>query len=75
MPNRSMQAKFVKARGQAAAYALDVKDRETYRDTTATVTVTLQDIVAAYKGPIRKCEAGKRTIRAERHIYRTIVTR
>ena len=75
MPNRQMQAKAMKARTQAAAYALDIRDRETYRDTTATETVTLADIVAAYKGPIRKCETGKRTIRAERHIYRTIVTR
>lgn len=75
MPNRQMQAKAMKARGQAAAYALDMKDRETYRDTTAIPTVTLADLVAAYKGPIRKCEAGKRTIPAERHVYRTVITR
>lgn len=75
MPNRQMQAKAMKARGQAAAYALNVKDRETYHDTTAIETVTLEDIIAAYKGPIRKCETGKRTIAAERHVYRTIVTR
>jgi len=48
MPNRNMQAKYMKARGQAAAYALDVADRQTYRDTTAIETVELSDIVAAF---------------------------
>lgn len=75
MPNRQMQAKAMKARIQAAAYAFDIADRATYRDTTAVETVTLADIVAAYKGPIRKCETGKRTIRAERHVYRTVIVR
>ena len=52
MCNRQMQVKFLKARVQAAAFALDVADRETYHDTTAVQSVYLDDIVAAYKGKI-----------------------
>ncbi len=48
MPNRNMQAKCMKASRQRAAYALDVADRQAYRDTSAIATVYLSDIVMAY---------------------------
>ena len=70
MPNRSMQVKHLKGVAQRSAIMQDTIARETYRDTTGTVTVTLQDIVAAYKGRITKCETGKRAVAAERQPYR-----
>ena len=75
MPNRNMQAKFMKAKLQAGSYARDIADRATYRDTTGVATVTLADIVAAYKGPITKVKAGVRAIAAERHVRYTVVIR
>ena len=47
--NRNMQAKMMKANRQRAAYALDVADRQAYRDTSGIVSVYIDEIVAAYE--------------------------
>lgn len=48
MPNRSMQAKFDKARSQAMAYARDMADRAAMRRERVTET-DLAAMVAAYR--------------------------
>jgi hypothetical protein len=63
MPNRNMQAKFMKARTQAAAYALDCADRDTYHDTAGIkprVTVVLEDIIEAYRAA-KKADLDRKT--------------
>ena len=70
MPNRSMQVKAMKARTQAAAYAADISQRASYHDAIPEyVMVELSDLVAAYKGPIKRIKSGVRAIAAERPAY------
>ena len=52
MPNRQMQAKHERAARERAAYAIDVTQRQMFKDTSAIETVTLSDIVAAYTGRV-----------------------
>jgi hypothetical protein len=59
MPNRSMQVKHLKGVAQRAGIMQDVLARETFRDTTAIETVYLEDIIAAYKGPITRAKQRK----------------
>lgn len=60
--NRNMQAKMMKANRQRAAYALDVADRQAYRDTSAIESVCLDVIVAEYRARKEAERAARATV-------------